>query len=115
MPKLPIAPRVRLAQNLKALIELHEMTAPRVAALAKVDAKTVNNLLNGRFDPRLSLVEKVASVFNMAAWQLLATDLRSKHIDSAQIVRLVEAYGNAKAEGKTAIMQVAQVVGSNEG
>lgn len=114
MPKPPIPPRMRLAQNLRALLDMQQLSAPKVAALAKVDPKTMNNLLHGRFDPRLSLVEKVANVFGMSTWQLLATDLQKKHVDSVQVVRLLEHYNNAPDAGRAAIMQVAQIAAANE-
>jgi transcriptional regulator with XRE-family HTH domain len=115
MAKPPtIAPRVRLAQNLRALIDMQQLSAPKVAGLAKVDPKTMNNLLHGRFDPRLSLVEKVANVFGLSAWQLLAADLRTKHFDSVQVVRLLDHYSNAKDSGRDAIMQVAQIASNSD-
>lgn len=113
MRKSPTPPRTRIAKNLRALMEMQGIGAPKLAAEAKVDRKTINNLVNGRFDPRLSLVERVANVFGMAAWQLLATDLEVKKLDSAQIVRLLERYSAAGEDGKAAIMQVAQVASNN--
>ncbi len=112
--KQAVNPRTRLAQNLRALIDMQELSAPRVAELAKVDRKSVNNLLHGRFDPRLSLVEKVANVFGMTTWQILATDFQVKKIDSAQVVRLIDHYSKAPDAGRTAIMQVAQIAAEAE-
>ena len=65
----PIPPRTRLAANLKVALERSQMSAPELAELAKVDRKTVNNLLNARFDPRLSLVEKIANALGLTTWQ----------------------------------------------
>jgi transcriptional regulator with XRE-family HTH domain len=74
MGKVPTTPRQRLAKNLKALIDLQDLTVYRVAEDAKVDPKTVYNMLKGSFDPRLSIVEKLANVFGLTTWQILAVD-----------------------------------------
>jgi transcriptional regulator with XRE-family HTH domain len=109
LQKEPVNPRQRLAQNLTALMKAQELSSVRVGNLAKVDPKTVNNLMHGRFDPRLSLVEKVANVFGMSAWQLLATDFSAQRVDSIQVMRLLERYSKASEDVRAAIMQVAQI------
>lgn len=109
MTKGRVDPRDRLASNLKALIESGGQSVPEIAARAGVDRKTINNLLNRRFDPRLSLVEKVANAIGMSTWQLLATDLDPEKIDSKQIMRLVDHFSKAKGPGREAIMNVAEI------
>jgi transcriptional regulator with XRE-family HTH domain len=109
LPKQSVAPRQRLAKNLTALMKMQELSSVQVGKLAGVDPKTVNNLSHGRFDPRLSLVEKVANVFGMTTWQLLATDLDVRKVDSAQVTRLIERFSNASENGRAAILSVAQI------
>lgn len=109
MSKERVPPRVRLASNLKVLIEMQGLTSTQIANAAKVDRKTVNNLLNERFDPRLTLVEKVANVFGLTTWQMLATDLELKPPDSKLVLQLLEHYSNSEDEGRKAIMQVAEI------
>lgn len=107
VPKIP--PRQRLAKNLKALMRMQALGTGLVADRSGIDPKSVNNMLNARFDPRLSQVEKVANVFGMAAWQLLAFDLEGKAPDSSQTLRLLEHYTSAQDDGRKAIMQVAEI------
>lgn len=109
MPKPHISPRARLASNLKILIDMQELSATQIADAAKVDRKTVNNLLNARFDPRLTLVEKVANVFGLTTWQILAADFETKPPQSKQVLTLLEHYSTAKEDGRKAIMQVAEI------
>jgi transcriptional regulator with XRE-family HTH domain len=115
MRKPRVDPRQRLSRNLAALMEMQKLSAPLIAARAKVDRKTINNLVRGRFDPRLTVVEKIANVFGMTTWQLLATDLVVRKLDSAQVVRLLEDYSNAKDSGREAIMNVAQIAAEGTG
>jgi transcriptional regulator with XRE-family HTH domain len=109
MGKPPIPPRKRLAENLKALMEVQGLSSPQVAEAAKIGRKTMNNFLNGRFDPRLGVVEKVANVFGLTTWQLLAADLAAKPPDSKQVLRLLEHYSSAPEDGRQTIMQVAEI------
>lgn len=109
MGKAPTAPKARLAKNLKILIEMQDLSVYRVAEIAKVDPKTVYNLLKGSFDPRLSIIEKLANVFGLTTWQLLANDMEAKPPDSKQVLVLLEHYSTAKEEGRRAIMQVAEI------
>jgi transcriptional regulator with XRE-family HTH domain len=109
LPKEPLSPRQRLAKNLTALMKMQDLSSVQVGKLAGVDAKTVNNLSHGRFDARLSMVEKIANVFGMTTWQLLATDMEVRKLDSVQVTRLLERYSNASENGRAAIMQVAQI------
>jgi hypothetical protein len=106
----PLPLRQRLARNLKALAKRHGgMSGRDIAAKAKIDPKTVNNMIRASHDPRLTHVEKVAKVFGMAAWQLLAMDLEVRNADSAQVVRLLERYTEAPDDGRKAILQVAEI------
>ena len=91
------------------------MSGHEIGKKAKVDPKTVNNLLRAAFDPRLSVVEKVASAFNMTAWQLLAYDLEERPPDSKQVVVLLERFSSAPDDGRQAIMQVAEIAASKAG
>lgn len=109
MSKNPGPLRQRLAKNLKVLAAANELSGHDIAKKAKLDPKTVNNMLKAGHDPRLTYVEKVAAVFGMAAWQLLALDLESRPPDSNQVVRLLEAYSKAEDNGRRAIMQVAEI------
>ena len=109
MAKQPLPIRQRLAKNLRALATANELSGHEIAKKAKLDPKTVNNMLKAGHDPRLTYVEKVAGVFGLAAWQLLAMDLESKPPDSTQIQRLLEHYSKAQDTGRKAIMQVAEI------
>lgn len=109
MGKPPIPLRQRLAKNLRVLADKNEMSGHQIAAKAKLDPKTVNNMLRAGHDPRLTHVEKVAGVFGMAAWQLLAMNLEERPPDAAQVVRLLERYSAAQDSGRETIMQVAEI------
>jgi transcriptional regulator with XRE-family HTH domain len=104
-----------LAKNLTALMKMQDLSSVQVGKLAGVDAKTVNNLSHGRFDARLSMVEKIANVFGMTTWQILATDLEVRKLDSIQVTRLLERFSNASENGRAAIMQVAQIAQDGTG
>lgn len=90
-------------------METQGLSAPQVAELAKVDRKTINNLVNSRFDPRMTLVEKVANVFGLTTWQLLAYDFEAKRPDNRAVLTLLERYTEAGEDGRRAILQVAEI------
>jgi transcriptional regulator with XRE-family HTH domain len=115
MPRERIPPRQRLAKNLRVLAAKTGMSGTEIGRKASVDQKTVTEMMKASFDPRLSKVEKVANVFGLAAWQLLAYDLEERPPDSAQVVRLLEHYTNAEDAGRKAIMQVAEVAAEKAG
>src|SRR4051812_47814800 len=89
MPRERMPPRQRLAKNLKVLATKNELSGHQIAKKAGVDPKTVSNMMRASFDPRLSLVEKVAGAFGLAAWQILAYDMEARPPDSAQVARLL--------------------------
>lgn len=91
------------------------MSSPIAAEKAGVSRKQMNNLLNARHDPRLSLVEKVARVFDLAAWQILAYDMEQRPPDRIQVAKLLERYSEAEDAGRAAIMQVAEIASTRSG
>lgn len=103
-------PRETLAKNLKVLLELHEMSGPDVAKKAGVDIKTVNNMINGRYDPRPEKVDLVARVFGMSAWQLLIPNLPGELLRrDGRLEKLIHDYGVATEEGRDNIDRVADM------
>src|SRR6185369_1809540 len=92
MPKAAVTPRKRLAENLQVLMKTAEKSSPEIAEAAQIGRKTMNNFLNGRFDPRLTLVEKVANTFGLTTWQLLAMDLSAIPAQPKQVLTLLERF-----------------------
>jgi transcriptional regulator with XRE-family HTH domain len=112
MQKPATSPLDRFSKNLKTLIALHEMTVAQVAEKARVIPKQVYNLLNGSHDPRLKGLEKVANVFGLSAWQMLAIDLEGKPAEIKQVLRLLELFTATDESGRKTIMQVAEIAAS---
>lgn len=115
MEKAPTSPTQRYAKNLKRLIELNEMTVAQVAERAKVIPKQVYNLLNASHDPRLKGLEKVAAVFGLSAWQMLAVDLDGKPSDVKQVLQLLERFSRTDEAGRQTILQVAEIAATKPG
>lgn len=111
--RIPI--RQRLARNLRILAAKAELSGTEIGKKAGIDQKTVTEMMKASFDPRLSKVEKIANVFGMAAWQLLAYDFEERPPDSGQVVRLLEHYSAAPDAGRQAIMQVAEIASHKAG
>jgi transcriptional regulator with XRE-family HTH domain len=109
MEKSLTSPTQRYAKNLKRLIEMHEMTVAQVADKAKLVPKQVYNLLNASHDPRLKGLEKVANVFGLSAWQMLAVDLDEKPGDVKQTLKLLELFSASDSSGRHTILQVADI------
>lgn len=109
MAKKRLHPRQIVAENIKTLIAANETTAPRVAEKAGIDRKTLNNMLNGRFEPNLSNVDAVAGVFGLSAWQLLRHDLKDSLVQSQIVDQLIEDFYSASAEGREKILGIAEM------
>jgi len=109
MPKAAVTPRKRLAENLQVLMKTAEKSSPEIAEAAQIGRKTMNNFLNGRFDPRLTLVEKVANTFGLTTWQLLAMDLSAIPAQPKQVLTLLERFFEADEAGRATILQVAEI------
>lgn len=109
MPEKRLSPRLVLARNLKILIEKSGLAAPEVAKRAGVDRKTVNNQLNGRYDPRPEQVDAVAKVFGLTGWILLSSSFRPEMANNGNIQRLLELYADANEDGRENILRVAEM------
>ena len=72
MSKERLFPRHNFARSLKLLMAATGMTSGEIARRAGVDRKTINNQVNGRYDPRPELADAVAAVFGYEGWQLLS-------------------------------------------
>lgn len=107
-----LTPRQVLAENLKALLKIHELSAPTVAARAGIDPKSVNNMLHARFEPRLENVEAVAKVFGLTGWQLIRRNLTKGMPGIDELEELIERYIAATPEQRETIMHVAEMTGT---
>jgi transcriptional regulator with XRE-family HTH domain len=103
------APRYVLAENLRVLIEVNKTTAPRVAEKAGIDRKSVNNMLNARFNPDLDNVEAVANVFGLTSWQLLRRDLKDALVKAGVVEELIDNFYKASEDGRAKIMGIAEM------
>jgi DNA-binding phage protein len=103
-------PGDRYAENLKILIEIHKTTVAAVAKEAGLVPKQVYNLLNVSHDPRLKGLEKVAKVFGLTTWQMLATDMTVEPAENKLVLTLLEYFSAADEAGRATIMSVAEIV-----
>jgi len=109
MKKNTTPPRVRLAKNLKRLIEMQGLTVIQVADAAKVTTKQIYNLMKASFDPRISSIEKVAGVFGLQVWQMIAVDMDNRPPEELAVLALLERFVATDEAGRKTIMQVAEI------
>lgn len=102
----------RLARNLQYLVKEAGESQRAFADKAKMDSKAFNNLVAGRFDCRLTQLQRAAAAFGLQPWQLLAVEFESSPAEWRQIVRLLDQFSKARPEGRAAILQVAAAVNS---
>jgi transcriptional regulator with XRE-family HTH domain len=112
MAKTPKTPAHRYAENLRILLKLHEMTVADVALAAGVVPKQVYNFLNVSHDPRIKGLEKVANVFGLTTWQMLAIDMTTSPAENRRVLALLERFSAADEGGQAAILQVAEMAAS---
>lgn len=85
------------------------MSPPEVARRASVDRKTINNQINGRYDPRPEQVQAVAEVFGYNNWDLLNPAFEPDGEKNARLRELVALYTEADAEAQESILRVAEL------
>lgn len=109
-----LAHRFELAANLKALLEHADMSPPTLARRSGVDRKSINNMLNARFDAKYENIEKVGRVFGLTGWQMLRR-LDSERIEqipkAAELETLIERYYSADEEHRKTILNIAELIG----
>lgn len=102
-------PRKTLAQNLRALMTARGMKAPELARVSGVDAKTINNMLHARFEPRLDKVEAVASALNVTAWQLIMHGMADALLSDVGLQSVMDSYALTDDAGRDNIVRVAEM------
>jgi len=102
-------PRQTLAKNLRALLDKTGLSAPEVARRAGVDRKTLNNQLNGRYDPRPEQVQAVAQVFGVNNWDLLNPSFTPDAPTNHVLQQIIANYGKADKAGRESIQRVAEM------
>ncbi len=88
------------------------MTGPELAARAKIDRKSVNNMLNARHNSDMDNVDAVAEVFGLRGWQLITDDIGTTPADARQIESLIARFNKATPEQREIILRVAEMTGS---
>lgn len=106
-------PRKVLAENLAELLQKTGWSGPELASRAKIDRKSVNNMLNGRYDPRPEKVDAVATAFGLTGWLLLRAGTGKAYVadEISNIERLIDVYNAATSEQRATIMRVAEMAG----
>lgn len=103
-------PKTTLAHNLQLLTALWKISGAELARRAHVDPKTVNNMINGRFDPQVEKVHQVAGVFGLSGWQLLVPNLPVEMLEKdGRLEELIRNYSSASEEGRRSINQIAEM------
>jgi transcriptional regulator with XRE-family HTH domain len=102
-------PKVTLARNLRLLVKASGRTSPEIARDAGVDAKTMNNMLHGRYDPRPEKVDQVAKVFGLTGWQLLIPNLPGDMVANGRLERVIADYVAADPDGRESIARIADL------
>lgn len=105
-------PMKRYGENLKRLIEIQKIPVTKVAEEARVTPKQIYNFMAAGHDARLKGLEKVANVFGLSAWQMMAVDFDGSPASNRQLLALLELYSRADEAGRAAIMQVAEIAAS---
>jgi transcriptional regulator with XRE-family HTH domain len=103
-------PRATLAKSLAVLMTKTGFKTPYIAKKSGVDPKTINNMIHGRYDPRLDKVNAVAEVFGLSGWQIIMPGYVEAWIeDGANIERLIKNFSAADETGRHSIMSVADM------
>lgn len=107
-------PKYSLARNLRFLMDNYpggKLSEQRLAKMAGVAQKTINNILNPDRQevgaPNLDTVDKLAAVFDLTLWHLIIPDLPEELIKNKSLENLYKSYANASKEGRELIEKIA--------
>jgi DNA-binding XRE family transcriptional regulator len=100
-----------LAANLKALMERRPdlSSGAKLAKRSGIAQKTINNIENGRHDPKLSTVEALARAFNLRSHQLLCPT------EEASFLVVAQAYAQTDDAGKHLLRLAAETLLKRDG
>lgn len=107
-----LLPRHILQRSLRALMEAHKVTGPEIAAKAKIDRKSVNNMLNARNDPRPDKVNAVADAFGYDVSQLFSPHFRPDK-NGGKVHKLVNLFEASNEDGKESILRIAEMAANH--
>lgn len=97
-----------LARNLDHLMKDRGWTQVETAKRARVDQKTISNILNQKKTPGLEVVESIATAFGLNLWHLILPSLIDDLNGGGSIRAVYDAYFKASREGRQHIIQVAE-------
>jgi hypothetical protein len=95
------------ARNMQFLIKQAGESKRALAAKGNAEPKTFNDLAKGKFDFRISALEKGAAAFGLEPWQLLVFDLNHAPAPPKDVWKLVELFSRANPEQRAALLQIA--------
>jgi transcriptional regulator with XRE-family HTH domain len=109
MSELPKTARAALAKNVQYLMDHFNIQQTPLAKKSGVSQKTISNVLNPEgHQPKLDVVEKIASAFSLAPWHLIMDGLPEEIFGNSQMESLIENYLRSNKEGRKFISQVAE-------
>jgi transcriptional regulator with XRE-family HTH domain len=97
-----------LVDNLTELMAMpgheHIATGPKLAEVAKVDRKSVNNLLKKRYSPNIETIEKLAKAFKMDVYFLLMP------VEQKGFTMVCRAYSDTDERGREILLDLADSI-----
>ena len=98
-----------MIKNLETLQAREGWSNRMLGEKAKVSDRMVGKVLNRESQPTIDIVEKLASAFGLAAWQMMMPGLHL-HLDlikNGKLAELIKNYCKASLEGRNYIDRVA--------
>lgn len=100
--------RDTIAENLRVLMEMANMTQAQLAKKSGLSQRQISNVLNKQTGCGIEAADAMARVFNLNGWQLLMPHLPKEILTSPTLGRLVESYVRASPDGRDMINRVAE-------
>lgn len=116
MQKKPLIRHI-VAENLRFLMDREDpkITQAALAKRVKVEGdpgptsqKTISNLLHAVHDPSVQLLQGVAEVFGLDAWQIIRKDLKREVLTGKRVAKLIEDFYEASDEGRDLLGSMAE-------
>lgn len=99
--------RVTISRNLRAIMELTDMSQRDLEAKSGVSQRQISNILTQSTSCSIETADALAASFGLVGWHLLIPDLPKELLQSTSIGKLVTSYVRASDDTRHYMDQIA--------
>lgn len=110
-PSMEHDPAMIVANNVRRLMQAHDLSANQLAKESGLAQTTISGLLRYpeiRKTPNLATIQALAEYFRIEAWQLQIPNLPDDLLQNHRLSRLIYSFAGVDETGRTSVENVAE-------